>query len=169
MSLTLNVCLNLCMLNLIVSSPDTGEVSEGNVDDILCLCRSPHDKTIFATGEIAFRPRIIVWSSITMKAISELHGYHRQAIISMCFNRNGSLLATVGYLDDGAGMSVGIYDWRKEILLCTYPCGKTKINHLNWSLYDDTIITVGQKHIKFVLAIKGTKIVWRQQKGNFCC
>ena len=87
----------------ITDSAETGDVVEGNVDPISCMARCTSDKTIFATGECAMRPRIVVWSSTTMKAISELHGYFRTRVVSVCFNPSGRLIAALGYTGSGGG------------------------------------------------------------------
>lgn len=131
----------------ITDDPESGLVSGGNTDDILCMARHS-DKTTFATGEIGRKPKIVVWSSDDMKAKSVLQGFHKNAVVALCFSPCGKYLASVGQDLDH---SVAIYDWKAEELLVTYAGDKgSKICGIHWNADCGTLVTTGVKHIKFV-------------------
>eukprot|EP00854_Cymbomonas_tetramitiformis_P027231 gene27231-33532_t len=88
-------------------SPMTGRPVMGQIhvptgfeDDILCMARHPN-KTVFATGEIGRRPKIIVWDATNMQEMAQMAGFHRRAVLSMCFSPgDGNYLASVGKDND---------------------------------------------------------------------
>ena len=131
----------------ITDDPESDDVAEGNTDDILCMARHP-DKATFATGEIGRKPKIVVWSADDCAAISIPQGFHRNAVVALCFSPCGRYLASVGQDRDH---SVAIYDWKKEELLATYAGDKGKILGINWNADSGTLVTTGVKHVKFVL------------------
>ena len=45
---------------------------------------------------------------------------------------------------------MAIYNWEKEELLATYKGDQNPILSINWSGFDNTLVTTGVKHIKFV-------------------
>ena len=134
----------------ITDNPETGEVVEGNGAEIGCIARSNADKSIFATGETqTLRPTIAVWSSKTSACIADLAGLFRRSVTCLAFNASGKLLAACGYTESAtsahASMAVGVYDWRSEVLLASFPLGRTKTVHMAWSAFDHTIATCGER------------------------
>lgn len=130
----------------ITDDPESDDVAEGHSDDILCMARHP-DKLTFATGEIGRTPKVVVWDSDGMKALSVMQGFHKRAVIACCFSPCGDYLASVGGDNEH---SVAIYEWKTESLLATYKGDREKILGINWSPFDGTLVTTGVKHIKFV-------------------
>ena len=83
-----------------------------------------------------------------MKAKSVLQGFHKNAVVALCFSPCGKYLASVGQDLDH---SVAIYDWKAEELLVTYAGDKgSKICGIHWNADCGTLVTTGVKHIKFV-------------------
>ena len=153
----------------ITDNPESDDIAEGNTDDVLCMARHP-DKTTFATGEIGRKPKIIVWSSDDMKARAVLQGFHKKAVLAVCFSPCGTYVASVG---QDYHHSVAIYDWAKEELLATYKGDREKILDINWNPFDGTLVTTGVKHVKFVEKAwtEGKKIdkatVFKPKKASF--
>ncbi|KAK3267854.1 hypothetical protein CYMTET_23613 [Cymbomonas tetramitiformis] len=130
----------------ITDDPESDDVAEGNTDDILCMARHPN-KTVFATGEIGRRPKIIVWDATNMQEMAQMAGFHRRAVLSMCFSPgDGNYLASVGKDNDH---SVALYDWQKEELLTTFAGDQNPVLCVSWSPFDGTLVTTGVKHVKF--------------------
>ncbi len=137
---------------LITDDPESDDVAEGNSDDVLCMTRHP-ERRIFATGEIGGKPKIIVWDSHDVKALAMLQGFHRTAVLCLCFSPCGDYLASVGA---DAEHSVAVYEWKTETLVATYKGDRNKILGINWSPFDGSLVTTGVKHVKFV------KCAWKE-------
>ena len=129
----------------LVSDP-AGEAITGPTSEVVSVARHPIG-SIFATGEVGRNPRIIVWSSDDVKKPKAvLHGFFKKAVVSITFSRDGNLLAAVGADDDH---SVGVYRWASGTLLASFPGSTEKIVSINWSPFQDYIVTLGVKHCYF--------------------
>ena len=90
-----------------------------------------------------------------MKTLSILKDGHYRGISSLNFSSDGKKLASVG-LDDNH--CICVWDWRKGEKLATTRGHKDKIFCIKWNPhFQEKIVTVGVKHIKF----------WDQVGGGF--
>lgn len=70
------------------------------------MARHPN-KSIFATGEIGLKPKIIIWDASTMVQLNQVGGFHRRAVIAMTFSPGeGTYLASVGQDNDHRCVSI---------------------------------------------------------------
>ncbi|XRB07249.1 echinoderm microtubule-associated protein-like [Pycnococcus provasolii] len=129
----------------LVSDPASESIT-GPTSEVVCIARHPIG-SIFATGEVGRNPRIMIFSSDDVKKPKAmLQGFFKKAVVSITFSRDGNLLAAVGADDDH---SVGVYRWASGTLLASSPGSREKIVSINWSPFQDYIVTLGVKHCYF--------------------
>ena len=124
----------------------TAEATTGHADDIVCLARHPTG-SIFATGEVGRNPRVIVWSSDEVKKpLAILQGFLKKAVVSCTFSRDGALLCAVGA---DSNHSLVVYRWQTGTMLASSKGSPEKIVSVNWSPFQDYVVTCGIKHLAF--------------------
>ena len=129
----------------LVDDPTTDAVT-GHTDDIISIARHPMGN-IFATGEVGMNPKIIVWSSDDpRKPRAVIQGFLKKGVIALTFSRDGNLVVGVGNDPDH---SIAIYRWQTGTLVSTARGSQEKIVSINWSPYQDYVVTLGLKHCKF--------------------
>ena len=130
-----------------------------HTDDIICVALHP-DGTVAATGEIGKRCLVCVWDIENLKCHAKLEGFHTRGVCGLAFSKDGDKLFSVGLDDDH---SIACWDWKKGAKIADSKGDKSLIIAIKVSPYDDTIVTVGVKHIKFwVIFGKGL----RASKGS---
>ena len=124
----------------------TAEATTGHADDIVCMARHPKG-SIFATGEVGRNPRLIVWSSDDVKKpLAILQGFLKKAVVSCTFSRDGALLCAVGA---DSNHSLVVYRWQTGTMLASSKGSPEKIVSVNWSPFQDYVVTCGIKHLAF--------------------
>ena len=118
----------------------------GHRGDIVSMARHPSG-SIFATGEVAKSPRILVWSAEDMRGpLIVLQGMLKRAVSSLTFSRDGHLLAAIGADID---FTLVLYRWQTGALLASSPVSRDKIVQVRWSPFQDYVVTAGVKHLAF--------------------
>jgi len=122
----------------------------GHSDDIVCLAYHK-GKNIIATGETGRFPAIHVWDAETGQELAKMAGFHRRAVVSVGFSRDGDRLVSVG-LDDKH--SVAVYAVSTGNLLAESEGDTARILDVQFNMANDAdgnadFITCGVKHIKF--------------------
>jgi microtubule-associated protein-like 6 len=104
-------------------------------------------ETLVATGEAGTAPRICVWESESMELLKTLSGFHKVAVTSLAFTRNGEHLASIG----GDEMhSLAVYNWQRGELLSTMEVTAKKILCLAYfPEQPGLLLTAGHQHIVF--------------------
>ena len=144
----------------IAVDPKTGRqrYMSGHTDDIISIALSNQVKkrgafSIFATGEVGRRPKILVWESHTMRVLNTLKGAHQRGVAQLAFSPDGLTLASVG-LDDQN--SLALHDWKAGTVLVRVRTGGDKVFGLKFqpgdssNVMDDTrLVTCGCRHMTF--------------------
>eukprot|EP00948_MAST-09A_sp_MAST-9A-sp1_P002160 g2160.t1 len=116
-----------------------------NSDEILSLAMHPNG-TFCATGELGVNPKIQVWNVNTMKLISTLKGFHKNAVTHLAFSKDGKSLVSIGKDDF---KSLAIYDWKEAELIYS----EKNIRHANVlglaCKENGDIVSCGDKHVYF--------------------
>lgn len=144
--------------NFMATNP-AAEHIQGHTDDITCLTRHPNGM-IFASGEVGRNPKLIVWSAnMLAKPVTIIRGYFKTAIVSATFSRDGSKLCAV---DCDIDHKIGLYDWKTGELISRCSGSPEKIVSIEWSPFQDYIVTAGVKHCVFWATnpLKGRKAVF---------
>lgn len=136
------------------------KTANGHTDDITALCIHP-DKTHIATGEVGKNPKVIVWSATTMQPVKSFrNGRGSRGITALAFSKDGSTLASTALDNDH---TVRVWNWNSGSKVHEAKGGPDKILDANFSPKEDTLLTVGIKHIYFWNGAKG----WDKKKGIF--
>jgi microtubule-associated protein-like 6 len=136
------------------------KTANGHTDDITALCIHP-DKKHIATGEVGKNPKVIVWSTETMQPVKSFrNGRDSRGITALAFSKDGNHLASCALDNDH---HVRVWDWSKGNKVHEAKGGPDKILDANFNPTEDTLLTVGIKHIYFWNGAKG----WDKKKGIF--
>lgn len=105
------------------------------------------EKRLVVTGEQGKTPAIYVWDVDTCEMKSKMAGFHKRAITSVCFSKDGDLVASVGQDDKH---SVAVYDWETGALKGGKDADTNKVLHIVANPNENNeFVSVGVKHIKF--------------------
>lgn len=136
------------------------KTANGHTDDITALAIHP-DKKHVATGEVGKNPKVIVWSTETMQPVKSFrNGRDSRGITALAFSKDGNHLASCALDNDH---HVRVWDWSKGSKVHEAKGGPDKILDANFNPTEDTLLTVGIKHIYFWNGAKG----WDKKKGIF--
>ena len=141
-----------------------------HAQDIICLAMSPHGHTV-ATGEIAPRPRIVIWDAITGATISTLI-FHRVGVNNLVWSNDGELLVSTG-LDPEH--TICVHSVGTGAVVGTGKAGAVALLTVAMSS-DNKFLTGGHDHIKFwdvppctmAGGMLGVKSGIYNTKGNSC-
>ena len=105
------------------------------------------NKLTVASGDSGVTPCIFIWNSRTLEVEACIRGPHRNAIASLCFSSNGTLLVSVAAEEES---SVFVHDWKNGTLMYESPReGIRKILILKANPFSGTIVTCGVNHVNF--------------------
>ena len=144
---------------------------QGHTDDITCIARHPNG-LVFASGEVGKNPKIIVWSANALsKPVMVIQGYFKKAVVAATFSRDGSKLCAV---DCDFDHKIGVYNWQTGELLSRCSGSPEKIVAIEWSPFQDYMVTMGVKHCMFwsTEPLKGRKAVFSKRgtiQTSLCC
>ena len=156
---------------IFMATNPAAEQIQGHTDDVTCLARHPNG-LVFASGEAGRNPKIIVWSANAVsRPITVIQGYFKKAIVSATFSRDGSQLAAV---DCDFDHKIGVYNWQTGELLSRCSGSPEKIVAIEWSPFQDYMVTLGVKHCVFWSPdpLKGRKAVFSKRgtiQTSLCC
>ncbi|XP_042365640.1 cilia- and flagella-associated protein 44 [Plectropomus leopardus] len=104
-------------------------------------------KEYFAVAEKGNQPKIIIYEYPSLRPFSILRGGTERAYSFVDFNRDGSLLASVGRAPD---YMLTLWDWRQEeVTLCCKAISQ-EVYRVTFSPYNPGLLTSsGSGHIKF--------------------
>jgi WD40 repeat protein len=91
---------------------------------LFCHCNSPSlaihpNGELVATGQVASKknsPKILVWSTVTLKTVAVLEGFHERSVCSLGFSPDGNYLLSAGTDDKN---SICVYDWKQQKQVAT--------------------------------------------------
>ena len=125
--------------------------------DIVALAVAPDGEKV-ATGDVGDRPRILLWDIKSMSKIRTSQGLHRNAIASLDFSPDGSMLLSMG---QDAAHTIGIWDVMSGNLRAYTRGGNVGVFDLKFTPDSQSFCSVGFQHIKFH-EITGRNIVTRK-------
>lgn len=150
----------------------TQETFRCHNDDILCLCQSPVDQDIIATGQVATvdmsgrskKPFICV-TNVATGETTRLPALHGRAVRCVAFSKDGQYLASVGADNNNTLM---IWDWQARRKVAEAKGDTNKIMCIEWSsVSPNQLVTTGVKHV-FFWKWSGTRITKsRGRSGKF--
>ncbi|XP_044029955.1 cilia- and flagella-associated protein 44 [Siniperca chuatsi] len=104
-------------------------------------------KEYFAVAEKGNHPNIIVYEYPSLRLYCILRGGTERAYSFVDFNRDGSLLASVGSAPD---YMLTLWDWRKEEVMLSCKAISQEVYRVTFSPYNPGLLTSsGSGHIKF--------------------
>ncbi|KAF1377233.1 hypothetical protein PFLUV_G00198560 [Perca fluviatilis] len=104
-------------------------------------------KTYFVVAEKGIQPKIIVYEYPSLQPFSVLRGGTERAYSFVDFNRDGSLLASVGSTPD---YMLSLWNWRKEEVMLSCKAVSQEVYRVSFSPYNPGQLTSsGSGHIKF--------------------
>uniref|UniRef100_A0A8D0ARD3 Cilia- and flagella-associated protein 44 n=1 Tax=Sander lucioperca TaxID=283035 RepID=A0A8D0ARD3_SANLU len=104
-------------------------------------------KTYFVVAEKGIQPNIIVYEYPSLQPSSILRGGTERAYSFVDFNRDGSLLASVGSAPD---YMLTLWNWRKEEVMLSCKAVSQEVYRVSFSPYNPGQLTSsGSGHIKF--------------------
>ena len=156
LGITLNTTVNT---QKFMGSGDSKKAN-GHTDDITALCIHP-DKEHIATGEVGKDPKVIVWNTKTMQPVKLFrNGRGSRGVTALAFSKDGNYLASCANDNDH---NVRVWDWKSGSKVHEDKGGPDKILDANFNPTEDTLLTVGIKHIYFWNGANG----WDKKKGIF--
>ena len=160
MAAAVGICMNTQYNSQRFMGAGESKQANGHTDDITALCVHP-DKEHIATGEVGKNPKVIVWSSRTMQPVNTFrNGRDSRGITAMAFSKDGTHLASCALDNDH---TVRVWNWAQGSKVFEGKGGPDKILDANFSPVEDTLLTVGIKHIYFWSKAQG----WGKKKGIF--
>jgi WD40 repeat protein len=105
------------------------------------------DKIRIASGDAGPRPSILVWNAKTLDIEARIRGLHRHSVAALCFNSNGTLLASVAGDQDS---SLYLHEWKTKTLIYESPAEANRtILILKCNPFNGTLVSCGVNHISF--------------------
>ncbi|XP_040915396.1 cilia- and flagella-associated protein 44 [Toxotes jaculatrix] len=104
-------------------------------------------KEYFVAAEKGHQPNIIIYEYPSLRLYRILRGGTEQAYSFVDFNRNGSLLASVGSAPD---YMLTLWNWRQEEVMLSCKAISQEVYRVSFSPYNPGLLTSsGSGHIKF--------------------
>ncbi|GMH75277.1 hypothetical protein TrLO_g13994 [Triparma laevis f. longispina] len=130
-----------------------------HTEDIVSFAMHPEGQLI-ATGEAGENPKVVVWDTDTMKAVSIMVGFHTTAVTQLAFSNDGNKLATVG---QDPNRCLAVYDWRSGSKIFSSRICNLKTLDCAFGA-GDVVVACGVNHI-FFWAKEGQ--YWTKKRGLF--
>lgn len=112
---------------------------------VTALALASDGRTV-ATGEAGPRPAICVWTCDERRTVATLAGFHKDAIASLDFSKDGCLLAAVD-----AASQMAIWNVATRAKCCSVDLAKEALA-LAWTTSSLSLVTAGADHVTFWMA-----------------
>jgi len=119
---------------------------DSHSDDIMCLCMN-NLRSLVATGQVGHQPQIFIWDALTAakKGMYKLPKATR-SVTAIAFSKDSKLIASADFSNDH---NIYVHKWESGEMLFKRENGGNKILMIEWSLKDNTFISLGLNHTYF--------------------
>lgn len=122
-------------------------IFDAHTDEIMCLKLHP-DRTIVASGDLAPRPKLIVWNSITKEVLYSTRGVHANSVNQISFSPDGQILASIS--SDIQHSFLLVVQWETDTIILSDTVATFPHRALACAvLADNTVVVGGEAFVNF--------------------